>query len=129
MGAMAPAQALLASGLISGGTSLAGGLLSSSSAASNNQKAMDFQKWSQLQAQQYQTQMYNQQKIDQENFYKKYQSPEAIASQLAQLGVNPSVVLSGGHGVGASPVAMPSGISSPALSAPSLENEGSAFAQ
>lgn len=129
MGAMTPAGALLASGVIGGGSSLLSGLLSSNSASANNRAAMNFQKWSQLQAQQYQTQMYNQQKMDQENFYKKYQSPEAIAEQLSQLGVNPSVVLSGGHGVGASPAVMPSGISSPALSAPSLENEGTAFAQ
>ena len=52
---------------------------------------------------------------------------KAIANQLSQLGVNPAVALSGGHGVGAAPAAMPSGISSPALSAPSLENEGTAL--
>ena len=108
---------------------LGGSAISANSAAANNQKAMDFQKWSQLQAQQYQTQMYNQQRMDQENFYKKYQSPEAIASQLAQLGVNPAVALSGGHGVGASPAAMPSGMSSPALSAPVLENSGEHWAK
>lgn len=129
MGAMTPAGALLASGVIGAGSSLFSGLLSSDSAAANNRAAMNFQKWSQLQAQQYQTQMYNQQKLDQENFYKKYQSPDAIAQQLSQLGVNPAVALSGGHGVGAAPAAMPSGIPSPSLSAPSLENEGTAFAQ
>ena len=103
---------------------LAGSAMSASAASSNNQQALAFNKWSQLQAQQYQTQMYNQQKIDQENFYKKYQSPEAIAKALSQLGVNPSVALSGGHGVGSAPAAMPSGMSSPALSAPALENTG-----
>ena len=88
---------------------LAGSAISASSASSNNQQALAFNKWSQLQAQEYQTQMYNQQRLDQENFYKKYQSPEAIASALSKLGVNPAVALSGGHGVGSAPAAMPSG--------------------
>ena len=108
---------------------LAGSAISAQSASSNNQQALAFNKWSQLQAQQYQTQMYNQQKIDQENFYKKFQSPEAIAKALSQLGVNPSVALSGGHGVGSAPAAMPSGMSSPALSAPALENTGEHWAK
>lgn len=128
MGALTPAQALLSSGLIAAGSSLTSGLLSSSSAAKNNRTALDFQKWSQIQAQQWQEQMYSQQKMDQENFYKKYQSPEAIAAQLSKLGVNPAQVLTGGSGVGAAPASMPSGMSSPALSAPALENEGTAFA-
>lgn len=128
MGALTPAQALLSSGLIGAGSSLTSGLLSSSSAAKNNRTALDFQKWSQLQAQQWQEQMYSQQRMDQENFYKKYQSPEAIAAQLSKLGVNPAQVLTGGSGVGAAPASMPSGMSSPALSAPALENEGTALA-
>lgn len=108
---------------------LAGSAMSASSASANNRAALAFNKWSQLQAQDYQTQMYNQQRLDQENFYKKYQSPQAIAQALSQLGVNPAVALSGGHGVGAAPPAMPSGMSSPALSAPALENTGEHWAK
>ena len=108
---------------------LAGSAISASSAESNNRQALAFNKWSQLQAQEYQTQMYNQQRFDQENFYKKYQSPQAIAQALSQLGVNPAVALSGGHGVGSAPAAMPSGMSSPALSAPALENTGEHWAK
>lgn len=108
---------------------LAGSALSASAAESNNRQALAFNKWSQLQAQEYQTQMYNQQRLDQENFYNKYQSPQAIAHALSQLGVNPAVALSGGHGVGSAPAAMPSGMSSPALSAPALENTGEHWAK
>lgn len=129
MGAMTPATAMLYSGLIGGAGSLGAGLLSSSSASSNNAKALDFNRWSQLQAQEFQRTMYNQQKMDQENFYTKYQSPEAIAKQLQKLGLNPANVLGQGQGLGGSPVSMPSGMSSPALSAPALENEGTSMAQ
>ena len=129
MGAMSPATALLLSGIGGSVGSLGAGLLSSSSAASNNAKALDFNRWSQLQAQEFQRTMYNQQKMDQENFYTKYQSPEAIAKQLQKLGLNPANVLGQGQGLGGSPVSMPSGLSSPALSAPTLENEGTSMAQ
>ena len=129
MGAMTPATALLASGIIGGTGSLAGGLLSSSSASSNNSKALDFNKWSQLQSQQFQQQMYTQQKLDQENFYKKYQSPQAIATALQQLGVNPASAFSGSTGIGTSPASMLSVPSSAALSAPALENQGAAFSK
>ena len=118
MGAMNPATALLLSGIGGGVGSLGAGLLSSSSASANNAKALDFNRWSQLQAQEFQRTMYNQQKMDQENFYTKYQSPEAIAKQLQKLGLNPANVLGQGQGLGGSPVSMPSGMSSPALSAP-----------
>lgn len=129
MGAMTPATALLASGIIGGTGSLAGGLLSSSSASSNNSKALDFNKWSQLQSQQFQQQMYTQQKLDQEDFYKKYQSPQAIAKALQQLGVNPASAFSGSTGIGTAPASMPSVPSSAALSAPALENQGAAFSK
>lgn len=129
MGAITPATALLASGIIGGTGSLAGGLLSSSSASSNNSKALDFNKWSQLQSQQFQQQMYTQQKLDQEDFYKKYQSPQAIAKALQQLGVNPASAFSGSTGIGTSPASMPSVPSSAALSAPALENQGAALSK
>lgn len=129
MGAMSPATALLASGIIGGTGSLAGGLLSSSSASKNNETALDFNRWSQLQSQQFQQQMYTQQKLDQEDFYKKYQSPQAIAKALQQLGVNPASAFSGSTGIGTSPASMPSVPSSAALSAPALENEGAAFSK
>lgn len=129
MGAMTPATALLASGIIGGTGSLAGGLLSSKSASSNNAKALDFNKWSQLQSQQFQQQMYTQQKLDQEDFYKKYQSPQAIAKALQQLGVNPASAFGGSTGIGTSPASMPGVPSTAALSSPSLENEGAAFSK
>lgn len=129
MGAMTPVQALLASGVISGAASLGSGIYASNSAAANNSTALAFNKWSQLNAQEFQRSMYNTQKLDQIDFYKKYQSPQAIAEQLAKLGVNPAGVFSQGSGINTVPASMPSGISSPALSAPHLENEGKAMAE
>lgn len=129
MGAMTPVQALLASGVMSGAASLGSGIYASNSAAANNSTALAFNKWSQLNAQEFQRSMYNTQKLDQIDFYKKYQSPQAIADQLSKLGVNPANVFSQGSGINTSPASMPSGISSPALSAPHLENEGKAMAE
>lgn len=129
MGAMTPQTAILASGLFGGGSSLLSGMMSAGSARANNQQALDFQRWSQLEAQQFQQQMYSQQRNDQEDFFKKYQSPAAIAKALAQLGMNPANVMGGGSGISAAPASMPSGVSSPALGAPPLENEGLALSQ
>lgn len=109
---------------ILGATGLMSGFLGSASASSNNRAALAFNKWSQLQAQDYNTKMYERQLEDQESMYNKYQSPQAIAKQLQEAGINPSA-LAGGHGFsGGSMSSVPSAGSSPALSAPALENAG-----
>lgn len=66
--------------------------------------------------------MYEQQKTDQEEYYKKYQSPQAIAQQLMQAGINPAAAVNGlTSGTGSAP-SMPSAGSVSPNSAPALEN-------
>lgn len=120
MGAEAAMIALGASGLASG-------ILSSQSAKSNNQASLGFSKWSQLQAQEYNRQMYEKQLYDQKKMYEQYQSPQAIAQQLAKAGLNPSA-MSGSIGSPSIP-SVPSGGSSSPVSAPHLENQGLALGQ
>lgn len=110
-----------------GGSGLASGLLSSQSASENNRKSLDFAKWSQLQAQDYNTAMYQQQLYDQKKMYEQYQSPQAIAHQLAQAGLNPSA-MSGQLQSGSIP-SVPSGGSASPVSVPHLENSGLALGQ
>lgn len=110
-----------------GASGLASGFLSSQSAKSNNQASLGFSKWSQLQAQEYNRQMYEKQLYDQKKMYEQYQSPQAIARQLAQAGLNPSA-MSGSIGSPSIP-SVPSGGSSSPVSAPHLENQGLALGQ
>lgn len=110
-----------------GASGLASGLLSSQAAKSNNAASLGFSKWSQLQAQEYNRQMYEKQLYDQKKMYEQYQSPQAIAQQLAQAGLNPSA-MSGSIGSPSMP-SVPSGGSSSSVSAPHLENEGLALGQ
>lgn len=116
-------EGLVGAGIL-GATGLASGLLGSSSAASNNARMIEYNKWAQKDAQAYNTQMYERQLADQESMYNKYQSPQAIAQQLKEVGINPSA-LAAGHGFsGGSMPSVPSVGSSPVTSAPQLENTG-----
>lgn len=114
---------------ILGGTGLLSGGIGALSASSNNRAALAFNKWSQLQAQQYNTQMYERQLADQEALYNKYQSPQAIAEQLAKAGINPSALAAKSGFNGGSIPSVPSAGSSPALSSPTLDNVGAYIGQ
>ena len=114
---------------ILGGTGLLSGGLGAVSASSNNRAALAFNKWSQLQAQQYNTQMYERQLADQEALYTKYQSPQAIAEQLAKAGINPSALAAKSGFNGGSMPSVPSAGSASPLSAPALENSGAYIGQ
>lgn len=110
-----------------GAAGLGSGLLSSSSARSNNKESIAFSKWSQLESQRYNQEMYEKQLADQERLYNSYQSPQAIAQALSEIGVNPSSALTqlGGKGM----PSVPSASGSSPVGAPHLENEGLALGQ
>lgn len=110
-----------------GAAGLGSGLLSSSSARSNNKESIAFSRWSQLESQRYNQEMYEKQLADQERLYNTYQSPQAIAQALAQVGVNPASALS--QISGRSMPSVPSASGSSPVGAPHLENEGLALGQ
>ena len=110
-----------------GAAGLGSGLLSSASARSNNKDSIAFSRWSQLESQRYNQEMYEKQLADQERLYNTYQSPQAIAQALSEIGVNPASALSQVSGKGMPSVPSVSG-SSP-VGAPHLENEGLALGQ
>ena len=102
--------------------SIVGGMFSSKSASDNNARSMAYNKWALQEQERYNTEMYEKQKADQEEYYKKYQSPQAIAQQLMQAGINPAAAVSGlTSGTGSAP-SMPSAGSVSPNSAPALEN-------
>lgn len=116
MGAEICAAALL------GATGLVGSFIASSGAKSTNQAAMDFNAIEAAMNRHFQEQMYNKQLADQEALYNKYQSPSAIAAQLAKIGVNPSSVFGKGSSLGGSVPSVPSPPSGSSASIGELQN-------
>lgn len=108
---------------------VAGSAISSKGAQSVNEDVMSFNAEQADKARSYQTMMYERQKLDQENFYKQYQSPEAISKSLAGLGVNPSSVFSSGQSIGGSASSMPSVPSGAQASIGSLLNPLAPYAE
>lgn len=128
---------LLMAGLVSAIGGITAASISSSGAQATNAQQIGATKELQEDAQQYNTEMYNrqvadarqnyaQQRDDQQNFYKQYQSPQAIASQLQKIGINPSAVFGAGKGLQGMPtvpsIASPSAPTSPLGSIGSLMN-------
>lgn len=102
--------------------SIVGGMFSSKSASDNNARSMAYNKWALQEQERYNKEMYEQQKADQEEYYKKYQSPQAIAQQLMQAGINPAAAVNGLTGGTGSAPSMPSVGSVSPNTAPALEN-------
>lgn len=96
--------AMLIGGGLSAASGLASGLFGSSSARSNNAATLAFNREMQQKSMDFEREMYAKQLSDQENLYNKYQSPQAIAAQLAKAGLNPSALA----GKGLSGSSMPS---------------------
>lgn len=119
---MGASAGLIALGLGGAAGSLGAGVLSSSSASKNNNAALGFNKWSQLESQRYNKEMYEKQLQDQIDMYTKYQSPQAIAQQLRAAGINPAAATS--QVAGGNMPSAPSAAGSSPLSAPALQNEG-----
>lgn len=105
-------------------SSIAGSVM----ASQTNAEMMQTNKDMQADAQKWNEKMYVQQMQDQEDMYNKYQSPQAIAKQLREAGLNPSALASGGLSGGSMP-SVPSVGSSPALSSPSLSNPAAPLQQ
>lgn len=124
---MGASAGLIALGLGGAAGSLGAGILSSKSASSNNSSALAFNRWSQLESQRYNKEMYEQQLKDQESMYNKYQSPSAIAQQLRAAGINPAAATS--QVAGGNMPSVPSASGSSPLSAPPLQNEGEGLAR
>ena len=128
MGAEIGVGALLGAAGISAFGNLAGSALSSYGANQANEALMAFNSAEAQKNRQFQKDMYNQQLADQELMYNKYQSPEAIAKQLKNIGVNPAKVLGSGQGFGSVP-SVPSVSSGSQASVGSLDNPMAAYGQ
>lgn len=102
--------------------SIVGGLFSSKSASDNNAAMLRYNQWALKEQERYNKEMYEQQKVDQENYYNKYQSPQAIAQQLREAGINPAAAVGGLTGGTSSTPSMPSVGSVSPNAAPSFEN-------
>lgn len=107
---------------------IAGSAVSSHGAQEANEDAMDFNSWQADINRKWQSNMYERQRQDQENFYQKYQSPEAIGKALSGLGVNPATVFSG-QSLGGSVPSMPSVPSGSQASIGSLLNPLEPYAE
>lgn len=110
--------ALLGAACISAVGNLVGAGISAAGAASMNEDTMNFNREEAAKARQFQKDMYQQQLIDQQMLYEKYQSPEALVRQFGQAGVNSAAVL--GSGKGGFSGALPSVPSAPSGSAASI---------
>lgn len=107
---------------------IAGSAVSSHGAQEANEDAMDFNAWQADLNRKWQTNIYERQRQDQENFYQKYQSPEAIGKALTGLGVNPATIFSG-QSLGGSIPSMPSVPSGSQASIGSLLNPLEPYAE
>lgn len=120
---------LIIGGGISALGATAGSAISSEGAEDANEQTMAFNHYEAQLNRQWQERMYERQRLDQENFYKQYQRPEAIAAQLSKIGVNPASIFSSGHSIGGSAPSMPTPPSGSQASVGSLLNPYASYAQ
>lgn len=119
---------LIIGGGISALGATAGSAISSEGAEDVNQQTMAFNHYEAQLNRQWQERMYERQRLDQENFYKQYQRPEAIAQQLSKIGINPASIF-GGQSLGGSVPSMPSPPSGSAATVGSLLNPNASYAE
>ncbi len=100
------------SSVVTGGSGLLGSIISSVGAKRALNKQIDYNKWAQLNQQQFNAEEAQKARDFQTEFYEQYQSPSAMVKQYQEAGLNPALAYNGGTNTPPSATSASSGMSS-----------------